>query len=54
MGQYFRMRQELAVEGMDFFFKTPVTEDVNSIIYEGEVDEEDYITWKPFKKNYIT
>ncbi|MDO7487582.1 SecY-interacting protein Syd [Peribacillus frigoritolerans] len=47
MGQYFRMRQELADQGMEFLFKTPVTEDVNSIIYEGEVDEEDYITWKP-------
>lgn len=50
MGQYFRMRQELADEGMDFLFKTPVTEDVNSIIYEGEVDEDDYITWKPIEK----
>ncbi|MGG3556783.1 SecY-interacting protein Syd [Peribacillus frigoritolerans] len=50
MGQYFGMRQELAYEGMDFLFKTPVTEDVNSIIYEGEVDEEDYITWKPVEK----
>ncbi|MFD6209575.1 hypothetical protein [Peribacillus sp. NPDC060253] len=37
-------------EGMDFLFKTPVTEDVNSIIYEGEVDEEDYITWNPVEK----
>lgn len=50
MGQYFRMRQELAHEGMDFLFKTPVTEDVNSIIYEGVADEEDYITWKPVEK----
>ncbi|MFE4352052.1 SecY-interacting protein Syd [Peribacillus butanolivorans] len=50
MGQYFRMRQELADEGMDILFKTPVTEDVNSIIYEGEVDEDDYITWKPVEK----
>ncbi|MGJ3197251.1 SecY-interacting protein Syd [Peribacillus frigoritolerans] len=50
MGQYFRMRHELADEGMDFLFKALVTEELNSIIYEGEVDEEDYITWKPVEK----
>jgi hypothetical protein len=47
------MRQELADEGMDFLFKTPVTEDINSIIYEGEVDEDDYITWKPIEKTTL-
>ena len=41
------MRHELADEGMNFLFKTSVTEELNSIIYEGEVDEEDYITRKP-------
>ncbi|MGW6299768.1 SecY-interacting protein Syd [Peribacillus butanolivorans] len=50
MDQYFRLRQENADEGMDFLFKTSVTEELNSIIYEGEVDEEDYITWKPVEK----
>ncbi|KQU13163.1 Syd protein [Bacillus sp. Leaf13] len=48
--QYFRLRQDLADEGMDFLFKTSVTEELNSIIYEGEVDEEEYITWKPVEK----
>lgn len=50
MGQYFSMRHDLAEEGMNFLFKTSVTEELNSIIYEGEVDEEDYITWKPVEK----
>ncbi|MGE7184023.1 SecY-interacting protein Syd [Peribacillus sp. NPDC006672] len=53
MGQYFRMRQELADEGMDFLFKTSVTEELNSIMYEGEVDEDDYITWKPVEKTTL-
>lgn len=47
------MRKELADEGMDFLFKTPVTEELNSIIYEGEVDDEDYITWKPVEKTTL-
>ncbi len=50
MGQYFSMRHDLAEEGMNFLFKTSVIEELNSIIYEGEVDEEDYITWKPVEK----
>lgn len=50
MGQYFSMRHDFAEEGMNFLFKTSVIEELNSIIYEGEVDEEDYITWKPVEK----
>ncbi|MFS0889871.1 SecY-interacting protein Syd [Peribacillus frigoritolerans] len=50
MGQYFSMRHDLAEEGMNFLFKTSVIEELNSIIYESEVDEEDYITWKPVEK----
>jgi hypothetical protein len=50
MERYFQMRKDVADEGLDFLFKTPVTnEDDNSIIYEGEVDEDEYISWKPVK-----
>ncbi|MCZ8540192.1 SecY-interacting protein Syd [Psychrobacillus psychrodurans] len=49
---YFQMRKELASEGLDFLFKTPVNnDDGNLIIYEGEVDEEEYISWKPIEMN---
>jgi SecY interacting protein Syd len=51
MNQYFIMRKEIADEGLDFLFKTPYNEDVDSVIYVGEVDEEEYILWKPVEKN---
>lgn len=52
MNIYFQMRKELASEGLDFLFKTPVNnDDGNLIIYEGEVDEEEYISWKPIEMN---
>lgn len=41
------MRKELAAEELDFLFKTPICSDGNLIIYEGEVDEDEYISWKP-------
>lgn len=44
---YFQMRKEVAAEGLDFLFKTPVSSDANLIIYEGEADEDEYISWKP-------
>jgi SecY interacting protein Syd len=51
MSQYFKLRKEFADGGLDFLFKTPVNEDAGSLIYVGEIDEEDYITWKPVEKN---
>jgi hypothetical protein len=51
MQKYFQMRKEVAAEGLDFLFKTPVTNDEDyQIIYEGEVDEDEYISWKPVEK----
>ncbi|WP_342515297.1 SecY-interacting protein Syd [Sporosarcina sp. FSL K6-1522] len=44
---YFQMRKEVAADGLDFLFKTPISSDDNLIIYEGEVDEDEYISWKP-------
>lgn len=51
MSQYFKLRKEYADGGLDFLFKTPVNEDTDSLIYVGEIDEEDYITWKPVEKS---
>lgn len=53
MQQYFRLRIKLAHEGLDFLLKTPVLEEVNPILYEGEIDEEGYILWKPIEKNIV-
>ncbi|PGZ95418.1 SecY interacting protein Syd [Bacillus pseudomycoides] len=53
MQQYFRLRIKLAHEGLDFLLKTPVLEEVNLILYEGEIDDEGYILWKPIEKNII-
>lgn len=47
MQLYFQMRKEVANEGLEFLFKTPISSEDNLIIYEGEVDEDDYISWKP-------
>ncbi len=47
---YFQMRKEIANEGLDFLFKTPISSEDNLIIYDGEVDEEEYISWKPVEK----
>ncbi len=47
MKKYFQMRTELVAEGLDFLFKTPVNYDENLVIYKGEVDEDEYISWKP-------
>ena len=49
MKKYFQMRIEVAAEGLDFLFKTPVNNDDDLIIYEGKVDEEEYISWKPLE-----
>ncbi|MCX2824555.1 SecY-interacting protein Syd [Bacillus pseudomycoides] len=53
MQQYFRLRIKLAHEGLDFLLKTPVLEEVNPILYDGEIDEEGYILWKPVEKNIV-
>jgi len=51
MNQYFALRKEAADEGLDFLFKTPFDEEIGSAIYVGEVDSEDYISWRPVEKN---
>ncbi|GEN36821.1 hypothetical protein ADA01nite_42810 [Aneurinibacillus danicus] len=53
MNQYFLLRKEIAEEGLDFLFKTPFDEDVDSLIYVGEVDEDEYISWKPVEKKRL-
>lgn len=50
MQQYFKLRIKLAHEGLDFLLKTPALEEVNPIFYEGEIDDEGYILWKPIEK----
>ncbi|OMC63519.1 SecY interacting protein Syd [Paenibacillus odorifer] len=52
MNQYFSLRKEIAEEGLDFLFKTPFDEDVESLIYIGEVDEDEYISWQPVEKDF--
>ena len=47
MQRYFQMRKEVANEGLDFLFKTPISSEDKLIIYEGEVDEDEYVSWKP-------
>ena len=43
---YFQMRKEVANEGLEFLFETPISSEDNLIIYEGKVDEDGYISWK--------
>ncbi|OMF02906.1 SecY interacting protein Syd [Paenibacillus sp. FSL H7-0331] len=50
MNQYFSLRKATADEGLDFLFKIPFDEDVDSFIYVGEVDEDEYISWRPVEK----
>lgn len=50
MNQYFSLRKAIADEGLDFLFKTPFDEEVDSLIYVGEVDEDEYISWRPVEK----
>jgi len=49
MQKYFQMREKAANEGLDFLFKTPVSHDEYLVIYEGSVDEDECISWKPVK-----
>lgn len=53
MSKYFNLRKEYFDKGLDFLFKTPYNEEVNSFIYQGEMDEEE-ILWKPIEKNNKT
>ncbi|MEO3943969.1 SecY-interacting protein Syd [Gorillibacterium sp. CAU 1737] len=54
MTQYFSLRKTVADEGVDFLFKTPFDDEADSLIYVGEVDEEDYISWRPVEKKVIS
>lgn len=53
MNQYFSLRKATADEGLDFLFKIPFDEDVDSFIYVGEVDEDEYISWRPVEKKTL-
>ncbi|MRX72851.1 SecY-interacting protein Syd [Bacillus lacus] len=44
------MRKEIANKCLDTLFKTPISNEDNLIIYDGEVDEEEYISWEPVEK----
>lgn len=48
--RYFLLRKKTADEGLDFLFKTPFDEDVDPLFYIGEIDEDDYIYWRPVEK----
>lgn len=52
MKTYFKMRKEAADKGLDFLWKTPVTNN-DLIIYEGEIDDEGYISWLPVEMTVI-
>lgn len=48
MSLYFNKRRKLANAGLDFLFKTPtVSDNLDSVIYKGVPDEDDYITRTP-------
>ncbi len=54
INQYFSLRKTVADEGLDFLFKTPFDEEVDPLIYVGEVDEDEYISWRPVEKKVAT
>ncbi|HDR6330238.1 TPA: SecY-interacting protein Syd [Bacillus thuringiensis] len=39
MSKYFNLRKEYFDKGLDFLFKTPYNEEVDSFIYQGEMDD---------------
>ncbi len=51
MNKYFNLRKEYFDKGLDLLFKTPYNEEVDSFIYQGEMDDEEEILWKPIVKN---
>lgn len=51
MSNYFKVRREYFEKGLDFLFKTSYNENVQSIIYQGEMDEDEEILWNPVQKN---
>jgi hypothetical protein len=54
MNHYFSLRKRAADEGFDFLLKTPLDEETDSLIYVGEVDEDEYVFWRPVEKEEIT
>lgn len=50
VSKYFNLRKEYFDKGVDFLFKTPYNEEVDSFIYQGEMDDEEEISWKPIEK----
>ncbi|WP_282939617.1 hypothetical protein [Paenibacillus sp. RC67] len=53
MNQYFSLREEIAQAGWDFLFKTSFDRDANSLIYVGEVYEDEYISWQPVERETL-
>lgn len=53
MSNYFKVRREYFEKGLDFLFKTSYNENVQSMIYQGEVDEDEEILWNPVQKIII-
>lgn len=51
MSKYFNLRKKYFNKGLDFLFKTQYNEEVDSLIYQGEMDDEEEILWKPTEKN---
>ncbi|WP_172299655.1 SecY-interacting protein Syd [Bacillus sp. WMMC1349] len=51
MDKYFNLRRAYFDKGLDFLFKTSYNEEVDSFIYQGEVDEEEEVLWKVVEKN---
>ncbi|MFS0656942.1 SecY-interacting protein Syd [Bacillus sp. 179-C3.3 HS] len=51
MSKYFNLRKEYFDKGLEFLFKTEYNEEVDSFIYQGEMDDEEEISWKPIEKN---
>lgn len=51
MNGYFKLRKEYFDKGLDFLFKTEYNEEIDSFIYQGEMDDDEEILWKPVVKN---
>lgn len=51
MNKYFNVRKEYFDKGLAFLFKTEYNEEIDSFIYQGEMDDDEEILWKPVVKN---
>lgn len=44
----------LLAEGDEMFSKTPYDEEVSHFIYQSDINNEDYVSWKPIEKAELT